>query len=126
MRMSLRSTLRAAGVGLAAVVAIAAGRARPQLDGDTIVKIFQGQIKRWNDPALTALNINASLPNKDITVVHRSDGSGTSYAFTDYLAKQNGGWKDVGKSIAWPAGVGAKGNDGVAGQVKQTDGAIGY
>src|SRR5438270_2088846 len=102
------------------------GVSRLQLDGDTIVKIFQGQIKKWNEPALTALNTNASLPNKDITVVHRSDGSGTSYAFTDYLAKQNAGWKDVGKSIAWPAGVGAKGNDGVAGQVKQTDGAIGY
>lgn len=99
---------------------------RLQLDGDTIVKIFQGRIKKWNDPALTALNSGASLPSKDITVVHRTDGSGTSYAFTDYLSKQNAGWKDVGKSIAWPAGVGAKGNDGVAGQVKQTDGAIGY
>jgi phosphate transport system substrate-binding protein len=100
-----------------------------QLDGTTIAGIFLGTIKKWNDPALKSLNSGVSLPSKDITVVHRSDGSGTTYAFTDYLAKQSDDWKTkvgVSKSVQWPAGVGAKGNDGVANGVKQTDGAIGY
>ncbi|GAC1655020.1 MAG: phosphate ABC transporter substrate-binding protein PstS [Candidatus Dormibacteraceae bacterium] len=100
-----------------------------QLDGAAIAGIFLGNIKKWNDPALLALNSGAKLPSKDITVVHRSDGSGTTYAFSDYLAKQSDAWKakpGVGKALQWPVGVGGKGNDGVANGVKTTDGAIGY
>src|SRR5207302_2353560 len=91
--------------------------------------IYLGTIKKWNDPAIAALNSGAKLPSTDITVVHRSDGSGTSYAFTDYLAKVSPDWKTkvgVGKAVQWPAGVGASGNQGVGQQVKTTDGAIGY
>ena len=100
-----------------------------QLDGDTLSKIYLGQIKRWDDPALRGLNPNAKLPAKDIVVVHRSDGSGTTYAFTDYLANVSNGWKaQVGtaKSVQWPAGIGASGNQAVAQAVKQNDGGIGY
>ena len=100
-----------------------------QLDGPTLANIFLGRIKRWNDPALTALNSGATLPNRDITVVHRSDGSGTTYAFTDYLSKQNEEWKSrvgTSKSVQWPSGIGASGNQGVAIGVKQAEGGIGY
>jgi phosphate transport system substrate-binding protein len=100
-----------------------------QLDGNTLVAIYMGAIKKWDDPALKALNPGVSLPSKDIGTVHRSDGSGTTYAFTDYLAKQPGDWKTkvgVAKSVSWPAGVGAKGNEGVANAIRQTEGSIGY
>ena len=100
-----------------------------QLDGQTVADIFLGKIKKWDDPAIKAMNSNAKLPSKDITVVHRSDGSGTTYAFTDYVAKVSDQWKaqvGVGKSVQWPVGVGGKGNEGVGQAVKTTDGAIGY
>ncbi len=98
-------------------------------DGPTIVDIYLGKITKWNDKRLAALNPGVSLPNEDVIVVHRSDGSGTSYIFTDYLSKVSGEWKDkVGKatSVNWPVGLGGKGNEGVTQQVKQTEGAIGY
>jgi len=97
--------------------------------GDTLSKIYLGSIKKWNDPAIVALNPGVTLPATDIVVVHRSDGSGTTNAFTTYLSAVSTDWKSkvgAGKSVNWPTGVGAKGNDGVAGQVKQLPGAIGY
>src|SRR2546423_9283910 len=100
-----------------------------KLDGDTIAGIYLGQIKKWNDPKLTALNPGTKLPDQEIVVVHRSDGSGTTFIFTDYLSKVSSEWKEkVGNntSVNWPAGIGGKGNEGVSGQVKQTPGAIGY
>jgi len=106
-----------------------AGNPALKLDGDTVAGIFLGQIKKWNDPKLTALNSDAKLPDQEIVVVHRSDGSGTTFIFTDYLSKVSGEWKEkVGNntSVNWPAGIGGKGNEGVSGQVKQTPGAIGY
>jgi phosphate transport system substrate-binding protein len=101
------------------------------LDGPTVAKIFMGEITKWNDPALKKLNPKVKLPDKDITVVHRSDGSGTTFIFTSYLAAVSPEFKSkvgVGKSVNWPAknSVGAKGNPGVAGQVQNIDGAIGY
>jgi phosphate transport system substrate-binding protein len=99
------------------------------IDGPTLAKIFLGQIKTWNDPAIVKLNANVKLPAQPIVVVHRSDGSGTTFLFTDYLSKANGDWKSkVGANTAveWPAGIGAKGNEGVANNVAQTKGAIGY
>ena len=99
------------------------------LDGATISKIFLGQITNWNDPAIKALNKGANMPALKITPVFRSDGSGTSYNFTDYLSSVNGEWKSkVGVSTqpAFPAGQGARGSSGVAGLVSRTDGAIGY
>src|SRR5882762_5955510 len=106
-----------------------AGNPSLKLDGDTIAGIYLGQIKKWNDPKITALNPGAKLPDQDIVVVHRSDGSGTTYIFTDYLSKVSGEWKQKAgnnTSVNWPAGIGGKGNEGVSGQVKQTPGAIGY
>ena len=106
-----------------------AGNPALKLDGDTVAGIFLGQIKKWNDPKLTALNSGTKLPDQEIVVVHRSDGSGTTFIFTDYLSKVSGEWKEkVGNntSVNWPAGIGGKGNEGVSGQVKQTPGAIGY
>ena len=100
-----------------------------KLDGATIAAIFQGQITRWNDARIAALNPGVSLPASDILVVHRSDGSGTTYVFTDYLAAVSPAWATKpgkGKEVQWPVGLGGKGNEGVAGQVKQTPGAIGY
>jgi phosphate transport system substrate-binding protein len=100
-----------------------------KLDADTIAGIFLGQIKKWNDPKLTALNSGTSLPDQEIVVVHRSDGSGTTYIWTDYLSKVSPEWKQkvgTNTSVNWPVGLGGKGNEGVAGQVKQTPGAIGY
>jgi phosphate transport system substrate-binding protein len=100
-----------------------------KLDADTITGIFLGQVKKWNDPKLTALNPDTKLPDQEIVVVHRSDGSGTTFIFTDYLSKVSSEWKEkVGNntSVNWPAGIGGKGNEGVSGQVKQTPGAIGY
>ncbi len=100
-----------------------------KFDADTIAGIYLGQIKKWNDPKLTALNPGAKLPDQEIVVVHRSDGSGTTFIFTDYLSKVSAEWKQkVGNntSVNWPTGIGGKGNEGVSGQVKQTPGAIGY
>jgi phosphate transport system substrate-binding protein len=100
-----------------------------KLDGPTLASIYLGTVKTWNDPAIKAMNSGVSLPSTAITVVHRSDSSGTSYGFTDYLAKVSPDWKTkvgVGKAVQWPAGVGASGNQGVGQQVKTTDGAIGY
>ena len=99
-----------------------------KLTGPQLADIFLGTIKKWNDPALVAANPGAKLPNLPITVVHRSDGSGTSFLFTSYLTAVAPQWAKVGASdaVAWPTGQGGKGNDGVAGYVKQTPGAIGY
>lgn len=100
-----------------------------KLDGPTLAAIFLGKIARWNDPALAALNPGVALPTTDIVVVHRSDGSGTTFIFTDFLSKISPEWKEkvgANPSVKWPVGLGAKGNEGVAGQVKQTPGAIGY
>jgi phosphate transport system substrate-binding protein len=100
-----------------------------KLDGPTLAAIFLGTITKWNDPAIAGQNPDVKLPSDDIVVVHRSDGSGTSFIFTDYLSHVSADWKaKVGKgvSVSWPVGLGGKGNAGVAGQVKQTPGAIGY
>jgi phosphate transport system substrate-binding protein len=100
-----------------------------RFDGRTLADIFLGRITRWNDTRLAALNPGVSLPAQDIIVVHRSDGSGTSFIFTDYLAKVSPDWKErVGSatSVDWPIGLGGKGNEGVTQQVKQSEGAIGY
>lgn len=100
-----------------------------RLDGDAIAALFLGQVTSWNDPKLVALNPGVALPAQQITVVHRTDGSGTTAVFTDYLTKVNAPWKDrVGKgtSVNWPVGLGAKGNEGVTGQIKTTPGSIGY
>jgi len=100
-----------------------------RLSGDVLADIFMGQLTKWNDPRLTALNPGAPLPNSDILVVHRADGSGTSYIFSDYLAAVSPAWAagpGRGKDVRWPAGIGGKGNEGVAGQVKQMLGSIGY
>ena len=99
------------------------------LDGPTLADMFLGKITKWDDPAIKKLNPNAKLPSSAIVVVHRSDGSGTTFIFTDYLSKVSADWKsNVGASTAveWPAGIGAKGNEGVANNVIQTKGAIGY
>jgi len=100
-----------------------------KLDGATIANIFLGKIKKWNDPAIAKVSGNTSLPDKDITVCHRSDESGTTKNFTQFLADYSKEWESgpgVDKTVKWPVGTGAKGNDGVAGCVKQTDGAVGY
>ena len=99
------------------------------LDGPTLARIFLGEIKSWNDAAIRKLNPKLKLPSQPIAVVHRSDGSGTTFAFTDYLAKVSVDWKSkVGSitSVDWPTGIGAKGNDGVAATVARTKGSIGY
>lgn len=116
-------------LGVVAIAYNVSGLGRLQLDGPTLAAIYLGQVKKWNDPAIAALNSGANLPSTPITVVHRSDGSGTTYHFTDYLAKVSDEWKTrvgVAKSVQWPAGIGGKGNDGVAQAINQTDGAIGY
>jgi len=99
------------------------------IDGPTLAKIFLGEIKTWDDPAIKKLNPNAKLPSQAIAIVHRSDGSGTTFIFTNYLVKASADWKDkVGNntSVEWPAGIGAKGNEGVANNVSQAQGSIGY
>ena len=96
---------------------------------DVIADIFLGKIKKWNDPKIVADNAGVTLPASDITVVHRSDGSGTSAVFTDYLSKVSAEWKEkvgTGTSPSWPTGIGGKGNEGVTGQVKSTPNTIGY
>jgi len=97
--------------------------------GPVLADIFLGKIAKWNDAAITKLNPGVKLPGTDITVCHRSDGSGTTYIWVDYLSKVSPEWKKkvgVATSVNWPAGIGGKGNEGVAGLVKQTPGAIGY
>ncbi|MCI1144258.1 phosphate ABC transporter substrate-binding protein PstS [Stenotrophomonas maltophilia] len=100
-----------------------------KLDGTVLANIFLGKIKTWNDPAIAALNPGVTLPNAKITVVHRSDGSGTTFNFVNYLSKVSPEWKSSvgeGTSVQWPAGIGGKGNEGVAAYVKQIKGGIGY
>jgi phosphate transport system substrate-binding protein len=99
------------------------------LTGAVLAKIYLGTIKNWNDPAIVKLNPAATLPGTPITVVHRSDSSGTSYNFTDYLSSASSTWKSqvgTGTSVNWPAGIGGKGSSGVSAAVHQTNGAIGY
>jgi phosphate transport system substrate-binding protein len=106
----------------------------PGVDGlslteDLLEGIFMGKITKWNDPAIKANNKELSLPDKNILVVHRSDGSGTTFIFSDYMSKISSLWNEkvgTGKSLNWPAGIGAKGNPGVAGTISQTEGSIGY
>jgi phosphate transport system substrate-binding protein len=100
-----------------------------KLTGPLLADIFLGKVKRWDDPAIAAVNPGVKLPALPITVVHRSDGSGTSFLFTTYLAGKSPAWASAvgaGDSVAWPTGMGGKGNDGVAAFVKQTAGSIGY
>ena len=100
-----------------------------KFSGPVLADIYLGNITKWNDPAIQKLNPGVSLPDMDILVVHRSDGSGTTYIFADYLSKISSKWKDkvgVGTSVEWPTGTGAKGNEGVAGLVKRSPGSIGY
>ena len=95
------------------------------LDGPTLANIFLGKVTKWNDPAIATLNPGVTLPAKDIVVVHRSDGSGTTYIFTDYLSRSApSGRRPVGNatSVKWPVGLGGKGNEGVSGTLTQTDG----
>src|SRR6266513_5952562 len=99
------------------------------LSGDLLGDIYLGKISKWNDPAIAKLNPKLKLPTDSITVVRRSDGSGTTFNFTDYLSKSNAEWKTKagsGTAVEWPTGVGAKGNEGVAGNVSQTKNSIGY
>ncbi len=116
--------------GITPVVNIAGVKAGElRLDGQTLGRIFMGEIKFWDDASVKALNQKLSLPHNEITVVHRSDGSGTTAIFTHYLAEVSAPWKEKvgeGKSVSWPAGIGGKGNEGVANYVKQTANSIGY
>ncbi|HEU4680954.1 MAG TPA: phosphate ABC transporter substrate-binding protein PstS, partial [Gemmatimonadales bacterium] len=105
------------------------GDTKLKFDGNLLVEIFMGRVNKWNDPKIAALNPGVKLPATDLVVVHRSDGSGTTYVFTDYLNKFSREWKDkVGyaTSVNWPVGLGGKGNEGVTQQVKQVEGALGY
>jgi phosphate transport system substrate-binding protein len=100
-----------------------------KLTGDVIAAIYLGKITKWNAPEIVALNPGVKLPDAEITVVHRADGSGTSFLFTDYLSKVNPEFKTTvgaGTAVKWPAGVGGKGNEGVAANVQRIKGAIGY
>jgi len=109
------------------VPGVAAGAMK--LDGETLGNIFLGKITKWNDPAIVAMNGGVTLPDTKITIVHRSDGSGTTFNFVNYLSKVNAEWKTKvgeGTSVKWPVGIGGKGNEGVAAYVKQIKGGIGY
>jgi len=100
-----------------------------KLSSAALVDIYLGKIKKWNDPKIAADNAGAKLPAKEISVVYRTDGSGTTHVYTDYLSVVSAEWKDkvgVGKSVKWPVGLGAKGNEGVSGQIKTTPYTIGY
>lgn len=100
-----------------------------KLDGATLAGIYAGQITKWNDPAIAALNPGVALPDVDVIPVYRTDGSGTTYIFTEYLSSVSPQWQQqvgVGKSVNWPKGLGGKGNEGVTGSVRQTPGAVGY
>lgn len=117
-------------LGAVAVTYNLPGLARPlRLSGPLLANIFRGTVTRWNAPELVALNPGVPLPASDILVVHRADGSGTSYIFSDYLTTVSAEWAagpGRGKDVRWPVGIGGRGNEGVAGQVKQMVGAIGY
>ncbi len=105
------------------------GNPKLKIDGPTIVDIFMGKVTKWNDPKIQSQNPGTKLPDTDIVVVHRSDGSGTTYIWVDYLSSVSKEWeKEVGRgtSVNWPTGLGGKGNEGVAGQVKQLPGSVGY
>jgi len=133
-----QATLAAAGLaqfpsvigGIVPVVnipGIAAGKLK--FSGTLLADIFLGKVTKWNDPAIAALNAGVSLPNLDITVVHRSDGSGTTFNWADYLCKVSPAWKSKvgeGTSVQWPTGIGGKGNEGVAAYVGRIKGSIGY
>jgi phosphate transport system substrate-binding protein len=96
---------------------------------DVLADIYLGKINKWNDGRITKINPGVNFPDQNITVVHRSDGSGTTYIFTDYLSKVSGDWQSVvgkGTSVKWPVGIGGKGNEGVAGSIRQLPGSIGY
>lgn len=96
---------------------------------EALAGIFLGKIKKWNDPELTKVNPGVKLPDAEIVVVHRSEGSGTTYCFTDYLSKVSPEWKSkagIGAAVSWPVGLGSKGNEGVSGAVKNTPNSIGY
>jgi len=100
-----------------------------RLTGPVLADVYLGKIKKWNDPAIAALNKGLNLPDQDITVVHRSDGSGTTFIWVNYLSKVSPEWKEKvgeGTSVAWPTGVGGKGNEGVASYVQRLNGSIGY
>lgn len=100
-----------------------------KLSNEVLADIFLGKIRKWNDSAIQSLNSGANLPDKTIAVVHRSDGSGTTFLFTNYLSKVSSEWKNnvgVGKAVKWPSGIGGKGNEGVASYVSRLEGAIGY
>jgi phosphate transport system substrate-binding protein len=116
--------------GVVPVVNIAGIKAGElKLDSDAICKIYMGEIKNWGDPKIKGLNPTLNLPNNEITVVHRSDGSGTTAIFTDYLSDVCPAWKEkvgAGTSVSWPAGIGGKGNEGVANYVQQQKNSIGY
>ncbi|MGQ0767129.1 MAG: phosphate ABC transporter substrate-binding protein PstS [Gemmatimonadota bacterium] len=106
------------------------GLAAPlKLTGELISEIFLGRIVKWNDPRIAGVNVGVNLPDTDVLVSHRSDGSGTTYVFTDFLSAVSPAWRagpGRGKTVAWPVGLGGRGNEGVAGTVKQTPGAVGY
>lgn len=100
-----------------------------RLDGETLAQIFSGKISHWNDPKIQQLNPDLKIPKKAITIVHRADGSGSTWMFTNYLSKVSKDWADTigsDKSVNWPKGVGAKGNEGVANYIKRIEGSIGY
>jgi phosphate transport system substrate-binding protein len=134
--MSDEEMARAGGIqhiptvlGAVVVVYNVPGLAGLKLTPETLSGIFLGRITKWNDPTLARDNAGAKLPDSSIAVAHRSDGSGTTAIFTDYLSKVSPAWKSgpgAGKSVSWPAGLGGKGNEGVTGIVKQTQGSIGY
>jgi phosphate transport system substrate-binding protein len=117
-------------VGVVAIAYNLPGLTQPlKLSGPIVADIFLGRITKWNDSRIAALNAGVALPNSDILVVHRSEGSGTTYVFSDYLSAVSPAWKSgpgKGKELQWPVGLGERGNDGVAGQIKQTPGAMGY
>ena len=105
------------------------GKGELRVTGPVLAEMFMGKISRWNDPKLAALNPGKNLPNQAITVVHRADGSGTTFLWTDYLSKANAEFKDkvgTGNAVKWPTGVGGKGNEGVAANVQRVKGAFGY
>src|SRR5262249_33406510 len=116
--------------GIVAAVNIAGIEAgKLKLSGPLLADIYAGKVKTWNDPEITKINPGVNLPGANIAVVHRSDGSGTTFNFTHYLAQVSATWKSgpgEGKTVNWPTGVGGKGNEGVAGYVKQIPNSIGY
>ncbi len=115
--------------GVVVVYNVPGAKGQLKFSGDVIADIFLGKITKWNDPRITAINKGEALPAQDILVVHRSDGSGTTYIWTDYLTAVSPEWAKgpgKGKDVKWPVGLGGKGNEGVAGQVQQLPGAIGY